>query len=159
MKQMYILLLLCVPAIEIWLFIALGGKIGPLLTIIMCVITAGIGIALVRLQGMLALKDFANQTKSPATLMVEGGLLLISGISLLIPGFFSDAIGFTLLIPAVRRMLSANIKNRIKPRPPPMGATIIDAEYSVYEEAEEKKNVQHLHSAQDSSWLSKNNNT
>ena len=158
--QMYIFLLLLVPAIEIWLFISVGQHLGALLTIMLCVVTAGIGLALVRYQGMAALQNLSAQPNKLQTrvahMMLQGGLLLIAGFCLLIPGFFSDFIGFMLLIPPLREKLSNLMEKRFKLSSKASiythGETIIDAEYTVYDEKTPA-------SPKDSPWLSNNNNT
>jgi UPF0716 protein FxsA len=53
--------------------------------------------------------------------MLDGALLLIAGFLLLLPGFVTDAIGFLLLVPWVRRLVIARYVQVI-PRHPPSGA-------------------------------------
>jgi len=156
---MYILFLLCIPAIEIWLFIIIGESIGILATLLSCLVTAGIGITLVRIQGILTLKDLSLQPQGVQSnlkgTLVQGGLLLISGISLLIPGFFSDTIGFLLLIPPLRRKLSVYIATRFNipsqtPHNHESDPIIIEGDYTVHSEDTEA-------SSEKNPWLSNNN--
>lgn len=126
-----LLLFIAVPAVEIAAFIHVGGRIGALPTVLLTLFTAALGVWLVRLQGILALTDFQRamaEGREPFTAMLAGALLLLAGILLLIPGFVTDATGFALLIPPLRRWL-ARWLGRVLFRPPPdRGARIIEAE-------------------------------
>ena len=108
---------LTVPLIEIALFIQVGGFIGLWPTLAIVVITAIIGTIMVRAQGVRALSElqgsFARAT-NPAEPLLHGAMILIAGALLLTPGFFTDAVGFALLIPAVRRAAFAYLQDRIK---------------------------------------------
>ncbi|MDH5361069.1 MAG: FxsA family protein [Gammaproteobacteria bacterium] len=106
------LLIILVPLVEIYLLIQVGGLIGALPTVIAVVLTAVIGSVLIRQQGLSTLQR-ARQGMSagqlPAMEMLEGIALLVSGAFLLTPGFFTDAVGFLLLVPLIRRGLIAYI--------------------------------------------------
>jgi len=106
------LLIILVPLVEIYLLIQVGGLVGALPTVIAVVLTAVIGSALIRQQGLSTLQR-ARQGMSagqlPAMEMLEGIALLVSGAFLLTPGFFTDAVGFLLLVPLIRRGLIAYI--------------------------------------------------
>lgn len=100
------LLLIGVPLIEIALFVTIGGRIGLMATIAVVVITAVIGSALLRHQGLAALaraQQAAEAGKMPVEPLVDAVFLFAAGLLLLTPGFLTDAIGFVLFIPAVRR--------------------------------------------------------
>ena len=105
----FFLLFLLVPLAEIWLLIKVGGWIGALPTVALVVLTAVIGATLARIQGMATLQR-AQATlargETPAIEMVEGVLLFIGAVLLLVPGFFTDAIGFACLLPWTRRALA-----------------------------------------------------
>jgi UPF0716 protein FxsA len=101
-----LLLFFAVPLIEIYLLIKVGGVIGALPTVSLVVFTAVLGAWLVRLQGLSTLnrvRAVLLQGEVPAVEALEGVALLISGALLLTPGFFTDTLGFLLLVPAVRR--------------------------------------------------------
>jgi len=109
MFRLLFLLFLIVPAIEIALFIEIGGVIGVIPTLLLIVVTAALGVVLLRLQGMRTLvrvQESLNRGEIPAIELLEGMLLLISGAFLLTPGFFTDAVGFAVLVPAVRRSVA-----------------------------------------------------
>lgn len=115
---MYLFLLfLIVPLIEIALFIVVGGGIGLLPTLLIVVFTAILGTVMVRTQGLgvlAQLRQSADTLNDPTEPLVHGAMILFSGALLLTPGFFTDAVGFGLLIPRVRALLFDLLKSRIQ---------------------------------------------
>ncbi|MEZ5541476.1 MAG: FxsA family protein [Pseudomonadota bacterium] len=110
------LLFLAVPLVEIWLLIKVGGVIGALPTVALVVLTAVIGAALARAQGLATLQRLQaalGRGETPAIELLEGVLLLVGALLLLTPGFFTDALGFACLVPAVRRGLALWLLRRI----------------------------------------------
>ena len=108
MFRLLFILFLVVPLIEIYFLIKVGDVIGAGWTIFAVVATAIIGAGLLRIQGASTLlRAQSNLAKGsiPALEMMEGFALALSGVLLLTPGFFTDAFGFLLLIPPVRRWL------------------------------------------------------
>ncbi|WP_299045123.1 FxsA family protein [uncultured Tateyamaria sp.] len=108
---------LLVPLIEIALFIQVGGAIGLGWTLLIVVITAVLGTMLVRAQGLQALgqvKSSFNQMRDPSEALAHGAMILFSGALLLTPGFFTDAVGFALLVPGVRLAVFRWARSRIK---------------------------------------------
>ncbi len=107
-----LLLFIGIPLIEIYVLIEVGSAIGALTTIFAVVFTAVLGVALIRIQGFSTLQKAQatmNQGGVPALEMFEGVMLLFAAICLLIPGFFTDTIGFLLLIPALRHYLAERL--------------------------------------------------
>ncbi|GMG86824.1 FxsA family protein [Biformimicrobium ophioploci] len=108
-------LFIAIPIIEMWLLIAVGSRIGALPTIALVLLTAIIGVGLLRQQGLATLAR-ANQKMAtgemPAGEMVEGIFLAVGGALLLTPGFFTDALGFACLIPGVRHWLVGGLLKR-----------------------------------------------
>lgn len=108
---------LAIPLIEIALFIQIGGAIGLGWTLVTVVVTALLGTALVRNQGALALSQVRssfNDMRDPTEPLAHGAMILFSGALLLTPGFFTDAVGFLLLIPTVRASAFRAIRSRIR---------------------------------------------
>ncbi len=113
--QILLLLFLLVPIIEIYLLIEVGSIIGAFPTIFLVVFTAVVGAALLRWQGFTTfqrVREAMARGEVPAIEMMEGVVLLICGALLLTPGFFTDAVGFLCLIPAVRRRFIMEIIKR-----------------------------------------------
>ncbi|MDA5092993.1 FxsA family protein [Aliiroseovarius sp. KMU-50] len=110
-------LFIAVPLIEIALFIQVGGAIGLWPTLLIVVLTAVIGTQLMRAQGAMAMQDLQKsfgQLQDPTEPLAHGAMILFSGALLLTPGFFTDAVGFALLIPAFRRAAFKWAKSRVK---------------------------------------------
>ena len=134
------LLFLLVPLIEIALFIKVGGLIGLWWTLLIVIITAVLGTVLVRSQGLAVLNSLRGsmqELRDPTEPLAHGAMILFSGALLLTPGFFTDAVGFALLVPAVRNAVFHAVRKRIKvasfqygtPRQRDPGPDIIDGEY------------------------------
>ncbi|MCK5697643.1 MAG: FxsA family protein [Gammaproteobacteria bacterium] len=111
---LFLVLFIGVPLIEIYLLIEVGGVIGALPTILAVLLTAILGVTLIRIQGFSTLQKAQasiNQGIAPAKEIFEGIMLLFSALCLLIPGFFTDTIGFLLLIPPLRSWLASAFLN------------------------------------------------
>ena len=108
--------LIAVPLIEIALFIQVGGLIGLWPTLLTVLLTAIAGTWLLRRQGGDALRRLQHILRAggdPRGPLAHGALILVAGIVLLTPGFFTDAIGFALLIPAVREVVIRELARRV----------------------------------------------
>ena len=104
----FFLLFIGLPALEIFLLIKIGGQVGALNTVALIFLTAIIGIYFAKLQGIQTLKSgMVNlyQNKMPVYEMMSGASIAFAALLLIIPGFFTDLIGFILLIPFTRRIL------------------------------------------------------
>lgn len=107
-----LLLFIGIPLLEIYFLIEVGDVIGAFPTVLAVVFTAVLGVGLIRIQGFSTLQkaqNSMNQGKLPAIEMFEGVMLLFAAICLLIPGFFTDSIGFILLIPPLRTLLATKL--------------------------------------------------
>jgi UPF0716 protein FxsA len=133
-----LLAFIAVPLIEIALFIQVGGAIGLWPTLAIVILTALIGTALLRRQGLQELDRLRASLRGagdPSEPLIHGALILFAGALLLTPGFFTDAVGFALLLPPVRARIVAQIRWRItvhemgSPRPHPERPDIIEGEY------------------------------
>lgn len=105
-----VFLFVMVPVAEISLLIRVGGTIGALNTIVFVIFTAVLGAYLVRQQGfsiLAKLQEESNAGRVPAMQIAEGVALLFAGAVLLTPGFITDAIGFSLLVPPIRQGIIA----------------------------------------------------
>lgn len=117
---------LMVPIIEIALFIQVGGAIGLFPTLAIVVITAIFGTWLVRTQGKLALGQLRGsfeRLSDPTEPLAHGAMILFAGALLLTPGFFTDAVGFLLLVPGVRSRAFAYLRSRMTVASFQMGGT------------------------------------
>jgi UPF0716 protein FxsA len=99
-------LLVAIPLLEIFILIKVGGHIGAIPTVALVIVTAVLGINLIRYQGMTTffrVKGMVDDGQLPALELLEGLVLLVAGAFLLTPGFVTDTLAFLALIPALRR--------------------------------------------------------
>ena len=104
----FFLIFIGLPAIEIFLMIKIGAKIGALNTIALVFLTAIVGVFFARIQGIQTLKSgIINlyQNKVPVYELLSGASIAFAALLLIIPGFFTDLIGFLILIPFTRNIL------------------------------------------------------
>lgn len=135
-----------VPLIELALLLWIGRHIGVLPTVLLIFVTGALGATLARHQGLTTWRRFQAASAAgrlPGQELVEGLLILLAGAVLLTPGVLTDAAGFLLLVPSVRRWVvrraRAGLQTRMvvveprgpgnRPRRP--GADVIDAEFEV----------------------------
>ena len=122
--RIFLILFITIPLVEIAILINIGKIIGAGYTIALVIGTAFLGVSLLRIQGISTLAKVQaniNRGQLPATELIEGLILLISGVLLLTPGFFTDMVGFLMLVPALRQRLAETffvnfMKNRINIR-------------------------------------------
>ena len=122
----FLIIFIGLPALEIFLMIKISGQVGALNTIALIFLTAIIGMYFAKLQGLQTLKSgMVNlyQNKIPMYEMMSGASIAMAALLLIVPGFFTDFIGFFLLIPFTRKILfklilknkpKVNIKNQDK---------------------------------------------
>ncbi|MCW8346275.1 MULTISPECIES: FxsA family protein [Vibrio] len=116
MFPILLLLFICVPIIEIGLFIQVGGFLGLWPTIGLVLITAFVGATLVRSQGLQTLMSVQTRLQKgemPAQQIVEGVMLAVSGVLLLTPGFMTDAMGMLVLLPAPRAAIAKYLMSKV----------------------------------------------
>jgi UPF0716 protein FxsA len=150
------LLLVAVPIIEIALFIEIGGWLGLWPTIGIVILTAAIGTVLLRIQGLATLGELQRRLASgedPSATLAHGAMILVAGVLLLTPGFFTDAIGFLLLTPPVRAAAIRFARRRMTlvragvhmsgamhrgaAGPGPVDENTVDGEYEVVDPADD----------------------
>jgi UPF0716 protein FxsA len=119
-----LLFFIVMPILEMWLLITIGGHIGALSTILLVLLTALIGVGLLREQGFATLwrgREKLQQGQLPAQEMVEGLVLAISGALLLTPGFITDVVGFAGLLPYTRVLMVKLFLSRVTLVDPSIG--------------------------------------
>lgn len=112
-----LLAFVAVPLIEIGLFIQVGGLIGLWPTLLIVLLTAILGTALVRTQGIAQIQKLQSsfdRLNNPTEPLAHGAMILLSGALLLTPGFFTDSIGFLLLVPKIRDAVFTYLRSRVK---------------------------------------------
>lgn len=127
MLRLLFLLFITIPLLELYVLIEVGSGIGGIATIALCLLTAALGGALIRVQGLNTLVDAQRRMahgELPADHGFHGLLLALAGLLLFTPGFITDTIGFLLLVPPLRQLLI----NKFIPIAPQQKSDIIDAE-------------------------------
>ncbi len=112
-----ILLFVLVPLIELVLLLKVGELIGVGYTIAVVIVTGVAGASLARLQGLLTLRKIQDEVSRglmPADKLIDGAVILCSGILLLTPGLITDLIGFMGLIPFTRDLLKRWLTPKLK---------------------------------------------
>ena len=108
MLRIWPILFIAIPLLELYLIIEVGSVIGALWTVLLVVLTAVIGVSLLRIQGFNTLNRARQNMETgtlPAMEMMEGMVLAVGGALLITPGFLTDTLGFLCLIPATRRAM------------------------------------------------------
>ena len=111
--------LLATPVAEIAAFIEVGGRIGVWPTLGLVVVTAIVGTALLRYQGLRTLykvQETLNRGALPVDEVFDGFFLVIAGALLLTPGFITDAVGLLLFAPPVRAAIKSLIRRNMAVR-------------------------------------------
>ena len=131
----FLLIFICLPALEIYLLIKVGGHVGAFNTVALIFLTAVIGIYFAKHQSMQTFKSgMVNlyQNKMPIYEMMSGASIAIAALLLIIPGFFTDFLGFILLIPFTRKILlkmalTNKTKENIKSQNKTIDGEVIDS--------------------------------
>ena len=113
----FLLLIILVPAIEIYLFIEIGGKIGAFYTISLIFLTAFVGIYYAKYEGFNTLRSGMNQimkNELPLYEIVSGAALAFGALLLIIPGFATDFIGFLMIFPLTRKVILNKYSKKYK---------------------------------------------
>jgi len=98
--------------IEISIFIQVAHVFGVLLTLVLVIFTSVIGMSLVRNQGfknLMLMQEKMQAGESPAAEMIKSVSLILAGLLLLLPGFFTDFLGLILLLPPVQKHLTVKL--------------------------------------------------
>ncbi len=135
-RQWLLAAVLALPLLELYLLIKLFGALGFVLTLALLLGAAGLGMSLLRAQGLstwMRVQHALARGDMPAREMLESGLVALGGLLLVIPGFLSDLLALFCLIPASRKILATYLlENHLEmpPRPADSAARItIEGEF------------------------------
>ena len=132
MLPLLIVLFITVPILELFVILQIGQLIGPWWTIALLVGDSILGSMLMRSQGRAAWRRFNDAIaggRPPAREVLDGVLIIFGGALLLTPGFVTDVVGLTFLLPPTRAVLRRVLARRLLRRmvvgmtagPPPGG--------------------------------------
>jgi len=136
-----LLLLILIPAIEIYLFIQIGSQIGALTTIFLIFFTAVIGIYYAKYEGLNTLKSgFIQLSKdiSPTYEMISGAAIAFAALLLIIPGFATDLFGFLLIFPLSRKIILNKFSIKFKKKET-RKENFIDGDFEDIEDEDDRK--------------------
>lgn len=113
MLRIILLLMIVIPALEIWGLVKASDLIGGWQTVLAVIATGVIGAYLAKMEGIrtwMQAQNDLNQGQIPGQAILDGISIFAGGLLLLTPGFFTDAIGLSLIIPPTRHLLQMYIK-------------------------------------------------
>jgi len=135
----FFLIFIGLPALEVFLMIKIGAKIGALNTVSLIFLTAIIGVYFAKLEGIKTMRSGITnlyQNRVPIYEMISGASIAIAALLLIVPGFFTDVIGFIILIPITRKVLISFFVKKNKMSAKREDSNILDGE--IIEEKDKK---------------------
>ena len=136
-----VLSIILIPIIEIYLLIKIGSQIGAITTIFLILVTAIIGIYYAKYEGLNTLRSgFIQLTKNetPAYEVLSGAAIAFAALLLIVPGFFTDMLGFLLIFPISRKFLFGKILKKFKYKKTSKN-NYIDGEFEDIEDDHDRK--------------------
>jgi UPF0716 protein FxsA len=136
-----LLLIILVPAIEIYLLIKIGSQIGAISTILLIFTTAFVGIYYAKYEGLNTLKSgFAQLSKNeaPTYQVISGAAIAFAALLLIIPGFVTDILGFLIIFPITRKFIFNNFSKKFKYKNNERN-NFIDGDFEDIEDDDDKK--------------------
>ena len=136
-----LLLIILIPAIEIYLFIKIGAQIGAITTIFLILTTAIVGVYYAKYEGLNTLKSgFAQLSRNepPAYEMISGAAIAFAALLLIIPGFATDILGFLIILPITRKLILKVFFKKIKTTKSKKN-NFIDGEFEDIENDDDRK--------------------
>ncbi len=117
MFQLLFVLFIIIPVIEIAVIMQVGNLLGIWPTVAIVILSAWLGAKYVRQQGLATMQNVQMkmaQGEMPSNEIVTGLMLLVAGVLLVTPGFVTDILGLSLLIPSVRTAIAMHVQKHIK---------------------------------------------
>ena len=117
MAAAFALVFLVVPLVELYLIIQVGSVIGALNTIALLVVMSVAGGYLMRREGLGVARRIRAQLRSgqlPGRELTDAFLILFGGALMMTPGFLTDVLGLSLLLPPVRAAVRGVMGRRFR---------------------------------------------
>jgi UPF0716 protein FxsA len=141
--RLLVFVFLGLPLIEIAVFIKVGQSFGVLPTLLGVIVSAALGAAVIRMQGLSLMADIRatmGRGQLPGRAIADAMMVFLAGVLLLIPGYFTDFVGILLLLPPVRELIYGYLKTRMvvvssatsRPGAPPSGPRTIELDDDDY---------------------------
>ena len=136
-----LILIISVPVIEIYLLIKIGTHIGAITTILLIISTAIVGVYYAKYEGLNTLKSgFLQLSKNqiPTYEMLSGAAIAFAAVLLIVPGFFTDVLGFLVIFPITRKILFNVLSKKFNRQKKPNN-NFIDGEFEDIEDNDDRK--------------------
>ena len=136
-----LLIIILIPAIEIFLFIKIGSQIGAITTVLLIFATAIIGVYYAKYEGLNTLKAGFTQLRkneTPTYEMISGAAIAFAALLLIIPGFATDILGFLLIFPITRKFVFGRFTKKFKTKKDEKN-NFIDGDFEDIEDENDKK--------------------
>ena len=136
-----LLLVILIPAIEIFLFIKIGSQIGAITTVLLILATAFVGIYYAKYEGLNTLRAGFSQlskNETPTYEMTSGAAIAFAALLLIIPGFATDIFGFLLIFPITRKFIFGKFVKKFKTTKTEKN-NFIDGDFEDIEDENDKK--------------------
>ena len=136
-----LLLIIIIPAIEIFLFIKIGSQIGAITTVFLILTTAVVGVYYAKYEGLNTLRAGFSQlskNKTPTYEMISGAAIAFAALLLIIPGFATDILGFLLIFPITRKFIFGKFAQKFKTTKTEKN-NFIDGDFEDIEDENDKK--------------------
>ena len=136
-----LLLIILIPAIEIFLFIKIGSQIGAITTILLIFTTAVVGVYYAKYEGLNILKSGFVQLRrneAPTYEMISGAAIAFAALLLIIPGFATDILGFLIIFPVTRKVFFRRFISKFKVKENKKNH-FIDGDFEDIEDNDDKK--------------------
>ena len=107
--------IILIPIIEIYLLIKIGSQIGAITTILLIFSTAIIGIYYAKYEGLNTIKSGfiqLSKNEAPAFEILSGAAIAFAALLLIVPGFVTDIVGFSLIFPPSRKLIFKNLSKK-----------------------------------------------
>ncbi len=133
--------IIAIPVVEIYLLIKIGSQIGAITTIFLIFTTAIVGVYYAKYEGLNTLKSgFIQMSKneSPTYEVISGAAIAFAALLLIIPGFFTDIIGFLLIFPFSRKLIFKKLSKKYK-RENDVKKDYIDGDFEDIEDDHDRK--------------------
>ena len=107
--------IILIPIIEIYLLIKIGSQIGAITTILLIFSTAIVGIYYAKYEGLNTIKSGfiqLSKNEAPAFEILSGAAIAFAALLLIVPGFVTDIVGFSLIFPPSRKLIFKNLSKK-----------------------------------------------
>ena len=138
--NLILLLIILVPALEIYLFIKIGSQIGAITTILLIFTTAVVGIYYAKYEGLNTLKSGFAQIKKnepPTFEVISGAAIAFAALLLILPGFATDLLGLLIIFPLTRKLIFKKVSTKQKTNNEKQD--FINGEFEEIEEDDDRK--------------------